>query len=1415
MTKSIIFVAGMHRSGTSLVTKALDVVGADLGSNLIPAAPDNPKGFFEDEDCVSLNQTILEKLDLRWDIPTLMTEYDLTGQNLVPYIKDAAHLLKTKPNSSSTFAVKDPRFCLLAPIWIVAAKRVDVKTSFVVSIRHPLEVAHSLWKRNQFDYQKGLDLCLSHNFCLTNLLTQYGSKRIVVSYENLLSQPEKELTRLAHFVNSKTKIETYRQSVDEFTTNFVDSNFAHSQSKTHELDESVPTNSILLNLYKMLDGFANDRWSKEKTRQLIQTIDPFAIESRFYRNQLKYFNKDIHQALGKQYHQLEDKFKEEYADLRSQATEYKITSEQKQQFIEQYQTQVTQTIQSLEQNQRQMQEDFEQNKVKLEKHSNRLESKVQQLSGINEQKENYIQELRDQSRLILRDRDTIIRRKQKELFNTERKASNLTSENTIFAQKCAQLTEQLEQISQQLSEKCQQYDELLDVHKTTDLELKTALQRSNTLEGIKHLQEETNKHLQGTLTRIKDIQGSLSYKAGRAITWPIRKPYDVMFHPLLKHPDNIQLIGRLMLQVARHPVKSAQMMRWEVIRNAYITFFKDPDIANNVVDHYVRLFEGENYQPVSTDSEHTSSNLTPSEQAHTESNRVSVFVINYNGRQHIHDLLASLQNQNYDNFEVIVVDNGSNDNSVEYIQQEFPETRIIALQENTGFAEANNIAAEVATGQFYCLLNNDAQVSPDWLSTLVNCINQSDKIGAVGSKILFWKKFVKIELAIQPASLKRRVLLDQDVLESSAPVYRKLFFSSGWKDQQVINGKTTQAFDKQASFWFPICEGQTSVKLALNTNSKKPVKVKVSSSAATDAEVVLKPNEWSELTLDLSEKLNHSGLTYLINNAGSIVDQQGQAQDRGFAVPDQGQFDSIETVTALCGGAMLIRPEALANKPIFGKEFFAYFEDTDLSLRIREQGYDLVYCPNSVVYHKHASTSQENSPFFRFYVNRNRILFLALHFPDAIWKQAKETALSELNHLQHYIEQHSDDPEEQQFAQQIPKIFDDWQTLLPKIENNTFFDRQNKFPKLAVYNNFWHTLGGGEHHACIIAQALEKLGPVDLVSENDFSIEELEQQFNIKLKQCRKRLVNALEMHHNPETTKHYDVFINSTYSSDLVSHAKQSYYVVSFPYQIPAYPPEGKNFLKSYDLFLANSQYTAGWVKQWWNAENCKVLYPSIALPEIQFESLDKTKNILHVGRFFRSGHNKKQLELVRVFKQLIDSREIDSDWTLTLVGQVDSTQQAYLNEVQQEALGYPIKILNNIALDSLKQLYQQSSIYWHATGMGESTERNPERNEHFGISTVEAMSYGCVPIVINAGGQPESVTHQENGYLFENEKEIKEYTIQCIQLFTQNPDQYYRLSKNAFEKAHNFSRRQTKQTFLGYLSNIVFYWYSGYKIL
>ena len=78
---------------------------------------------------------------------------------------------------------------------------------------------------------------------------------------------------------------------------------------------------------------------------------------------------------------------------------------------------------------------------------------------------------------------------------------------------------------------------------------------------------------------------------------------------------------------------------------------------------------------------------------------------------------------------------------------------------------------------------------------------------------------------------------------------------------------------------------------------------------------------------------------------------------------------------------------------------------------------------------------------------------------------------------------------------------------------------------------------------------------------------------------------------------------------------------------------------------------------------------------------------------------------------------------------------------------------------------MYSTSAVYWHASGFGEDDQREPEKYEHFGITTVEAMAAGCVPVVIAKGGQPEIVQHGKNGFLWNTLEELQQSTLQLMQ--------------------------------------------------
>jgi GT2 family glycosyltransferase len=111
-----------------------------------------------------------------------------------------------------------------------------------------------------------------------------------------------------------------------------------------------------------------------------------------------------------------------------------------------------------------------------------------------------------------------------------------------------------------------------------------------------------------------------------------------------------------------------------------------------------------------------------------------------------------------------------------------------------------------------------------------------------------------------------------------------------------------------------------------------------------------------------------------INNAGLVLYRDGSGADRGFRQLDEGQFDEPVEVFGACGASLLVRREMLEDVGGFDERLFMYYEDLDLAWRARMRGWSFRYTPSSVVYHVHCGSSGEWSPFFLYYVERNRVL---------------------------------------------------------------------------------------------------------------------------------------------------------------------------------------------------------------------------------------------------------------------------------------------------------------------------------------------------------------------------------------------------------------------------------------------------------
>lgn len=328
--------------------------------------------------------------------------------------------------------------------------------------------------------------------------------------------------------------------------------------------------------------------------------------------------------------------------------------------------------------------------------------------------------------------------------------------------------------------------------------------------------------------------------------------------------------------------------------------------------------------------------------------------------------------------------------------------------------------------------------------------------------------------------------------------------------------------------------------------------------------------------------------------------------------------------------------------------------------------------------------------------------------------------------------------------------------------------------RIGIYDPYLDDLGGGEKYMMTIAECLSKKHQVSVFWDNKKDIDTLLERFSIDLSS-----INIVPNIFSPTysrlkrlaKTKDYDILILLSDGSIPVTLSKKTFLHIQQP--LPFVSPSLKNRvkLKKINAVFCNSKFTKSFVDKEFNI-NSLVLYPPV---DIKAKNIKKENIILNVGRFrvrdvttllngkrVGVGDYKKQGLLVDVFKHMI-KRGL-TNWKLIIATSVRDEEFQIFEQLKKNAEGFPIEFLLNKSNDELWETYSRAKIYWHASGFGENLEMHPEFAEHFGISTVEAMGAGCVPVVINAGGQKEIVSDGEDGFLFNTEKELLDKTTKLI---------------------------------------------------
>lgn len=381
---------------------------------------------------------------------------------------------------------------------------------------------------------------------------------------------------------------------------------------------------------------------------------------------------------------------------------------------------------------------------------------------------------------------------------------------------------------------------------------------------------------------------------------------------------------------------------------------------------------------------------------------ISIITVNYNGLRFLKNLFNSISNLNYpeDNIQVIMVDNGSTDGSVEFVRSNFPEVEVLVLNKNSGYAGGNNEGFKHVRGQYVALINNDCSVDANWLTAMVNIMNSNsreNKVGAVSSKVVFFYKYLVLDFFIgneekvssgdsndiYSARLSGFNIKCSDVKSKERDLLEKsLKFLEGFHLQSSDgkNGKFAYELKTKATLAAPIPAGGNNtggdnVILSFDASSLNGANRLIITISGKEICSVGLDETGKNIALSLTKDLFYLKKD-IINSCGTEINKAFYSRDRGFNKIDEGQFDNVEEIFSPSGSSLLINRQLLDEVGFYSKNFFTYYEDIDLFWRARLKGWKVFFTPDSVARHYHCGTGKEWSYSFTYHVIRNRLLMI-------------------------------------------------------------------------------------------------------------------------------------------------------------------------------------------------------------------------------------------------------------------------------------------------------------------------------------------------------------------------------------------------------------------------------------------------------
>lgn len=358
-----------------------------------------------------------------------------------------------------------------------------------------------------------------------------------------------------------------------------------------------------------------------------------------------------------------------------------------------------------------------------------------------------------------------------------------------------------------------------------------------------------------------------------------------------------------------------------------------------------------------------------------------------------------------------------------------------------------------------------------------------------------------------------------------------------------------------------------------------------------------------------------------------------------------------------------------------------------------------------------------------------------------------------------------------------------------------------KTRRIAVALYFRASFGGGERYLLTAASALRRLGQVEFLSPHPTDLAAFSERFAIDLDGVRfvRRPTARLWRDYRPWDPP-YDLFLALDNHLEPIQPSLGRRGILQL--QSPPYPPDAHRpirswiRMRSYDVVVCYSEYTRGFALRHGTAgREIRVIYPPVDVD--LYVPREKRRTILSVGRFFVGRHEKKHPLLIETFRRLLEAGL--EGYELCLAGSLrdfEPAHVAYLESLREQARGLPVRFVVNGSLEEMRGAFGEASFYWHGAGYGVDEQRKPQHLEHFGISIVEAMAAGAIPLAHAKGGPLEIVRAGVDGHLWSDPEELVERTLELVR----TPEgRLAAMRASAREAARRFSRERFESEILG----------------